>query len=119
MNETNPPNQTFLLLVLCVQVCGVTGRGYTYAESRAAARRFAASLRRAGFKNGDVLAVALYNCPEFHLVLLGAIEAGLVVTTVNPQYTSGSVALIACTLCSLLYVLKLCGIEISSHGLKM
>jgi acyl-CoA synthetase (AMP-forming)/AMP-acid ligase II len=43
-----------------------------------------------GFETGDVLAVALYNCPEFHLILLGAIEAGMVVTTVNPEYTPGS-----------------------------
>ncbi|PNF25517.1 hypothetical protein B7P43_G05185 [Cryptotermes secundus] len=44
-----------------------------------------------GFETGDVLAVALYNCPEFHLVLLGAMEAGMVVTTVNPEYTPGEV----------------------------
>jgi acyl-CoA synthetase (AMP-forming)/AMP-acid ligase II len=55
-----------------------------YAESQAAAYRFAASLRKAGFKTGDVLAVALYNCPAFHLILLGAIEANMVVTIVNP-----------------------------------
>jgi acyl-CoA synthetase (AMP-forming)/AMP-acid ligase II len=46
-----------------------------------------------GFETGDMLAVALYNCPEFHLVVLGAIEAGMVVTTVNPDYTPGSDAL--------------------------
>ncbi|XP_069685514.1 uncharacterized protein [Periplaneta americana] len=68
-------------------VCGITGRGYTYAESRVIARRFAASLHKAGFRSGDVLALALYNCPEFHLVLLGAIEAGMIVTTINPEYT--------------------------------
>lgn len=68
-------------------VCGITGRGYTYAESRAIARRFAASLHKAGFRSGDVVAVALYNCPEFHLVMLGAIEAGMIVSTINPEYT--------------------------------
>jgi acyl-CoA synthetase (AMP-forming)/AMP-acid ligase II len=67
----------------------VTGREYTYAESRAIARRFAASLRKVGFKQGDVIAVVLPNIPEFPLVLFGAIEAGMVVTTVNPVFTPG------------------------------
>ncbi|PSN32297.1 putative 4-coumarate--CoA ligase 3 [Blattella germanica] len=62
------------------------------ALSREIARRFASSLRKAGFKRGDTLAVALYNCPEFHLVMLGAIEAGLIVTTVNPEYTHEEIA---------------------------
>lgn len=69
-------------------ICGVTGRSYTYAQSRVAARSFASSLRKAGFRKGDTLAVALYNCPEFHLVMLGAIEAGMIVTTINPEYTA-------------------------------
>jgi acyl-CoA synthetase (AMP-forming)/AMP-acid ligase II len=43
-----------------------------------------------GFQTGDMLAVSLYNCPEFHLVLLGTMEAGMVVTTVNPEYTPGA-----------------------------
>jgi acyl-CoA synthetase (AMP-forming)/AMP-acid ligase II len=67
----------------------LTGRQYTYAESRAITHRFAASLRRAGFKHGDVLAVVLPNIPEFPFVLFGAIEAGMVVTTINPGFTSG------------------------------
>jgi acyl-CoA synthetase (AMP-forming)/AMP-acid ligase II len=70
-------------------VCALTGRKYTYAESRAIARRFAASLRKAGFKHGDVLAVVLPNVPEYPLVLFGALEAGMVVTTVNPSFTPG------------------------------
>jgi acyl-CoA synthetase (AMP-forming)/AMP-acid ligase II len=70
-------------------VCALTGRKYTYAESRAIARRFAASLRKAGFKHGDVLAVVLPNVPEYPLVMFGALEAGLVVTTVNPVFTPG------------------------------
>ncbi|PNF38008.1 putative 4-coumarate--CoA ligase 3 [Cryptotermes secundus] len=68
-------------------VCALTGRRYTYAESRGIARRFAASLCRAGFKHGNVLAVVLPNVPEFPLVLFGALEAGMVVTTVNPVFT--------------------------------
>jgi Acyl-CoA synthetases (AMP-forming)/AMP-acid ligases II len=70
-------------------VCGLTGRKYTYAESRGNAYRFAASLRKMGFKFGDTLAVVLANIPEFPLVMLGAIEAGCIVTTVNPTFTPG------------------------------
>jgi len=70
-------------------VCALTGRKYTYAESRGIAYRFAASLRKMGFKSGDTLAVVLPNIPEFPLVLLGGIEAGCIVTTVNPGFTPG------------------------------
>jgi acyl-CoA synthetase (AMP-forming)/AMP-acid ligase II len=68
-------------------VCALTGRKYTYAESRDIAHRFAASLRKMGFKSRDTLAVVLPNIPEFPLVLFGAIEAGCIVTTVNPAFT--------------------------------
>lgn len=70
-------------------MCSLTGRKYTYAESRAIAHRFAASLCKAGFKHGDVIAVVLPNIPEFPLVLFGALEGGMVVTTVNPVFTPG------------------------------
>jgi acyl-coenzyme A synthetase/AMP-(fatty) acid ligase len=43
-----------------------------------------------GFKFGDTLAVVLPNIPEFPLVMFGAIEAGLTVTTVNPAFTPGT-----------------------------
>lgn len=68
-------------------VCALTGRKYTYGESRAIARRFAASLLKMGFKCSDTLAVVLPNIPEFPLVLFGAIEAGCIVTIVNPVFT--------------------------------
>ncbi|KAJ9590144.1 hypothetical protein L9F63_016729, partial [Diploptera punctata] len=68
-------------------MCGVTGRSYTYAESRSVASTFASSLRKAGYRKASTLAMVLYNCPEFPLVMLGAIEAGMVVTTINPTYT--------------------------------
>lgn len=41
------------------------------------------------FKKGDVIAICLPNTPEFPIAMLGAIEAGLYVTTVNPIYTPG------------------------------
>ncbi|KAJ4444145.1 hypothetical protein ANN_05934, partial [Periplaneta americana] len=71
--------------------CAVTGREYTYAEARAIARRFAASLLKAGFKPGDTLAIVLPNLPEFPILLLGAVECGIIVTTVNPAFTAGEI----------------------------
>ncbi|PSN32296.1 putative 4-coumarate--CoA ligase 3 [Blattella germanica] len=72
-------------------ICAVTGREYTYAEARKISQRFAVSLQKAGFKKGDVIAVVLPNIPEFPLILFGAIEAGLIVTTVNPTYTADEI----------------------------
>lgn len=85
MNET---------LKLCkqrvLQKCGVTGRRYTYAEARDASNWVARSLVNMGFKPGDVIAVVLPNLPETPIAFLGSIEAGLIVTTVNPNYTAGN-----------------------------
>ena len=40
-----------------------------------------------GAQPGDVLAVLLPNMPEYVIVMMGASEAGLTVTTLNPAYT--------------------------------
>lgn len=68
-------------------VCGITNRKFTYHETRLACKRFAASLKKRGATPGQVFAVLLPNVPEFAVASLGAIEAGLVVTTINPIYT--------------------------------
>lgn len=73
-------------------VCGVTKKKLTYHETRLACKRFAASLKKRGATTGQVLALLLPNVPEFALAALGAIEAGLVVTTINPVYTSFELA---------------------------
>lgn len=73
-------------------VCGVTDRKFTYHETRLACKRFAASLKKRGATTGQVLAVLLPNVPEFAVTALGAIEAGLVVTTINPVYTPFEIA---------------------------
>lgn len=39
-------------------------------------------------KDEDVVFVMMPNSPEYPLVALGAMEAGAVVTTVNPIYTA-------------------------------
>ncbi|GFG36225.1 hypothetical protein Cfor_11306, partial [Coptotermes formosanus] len=71
--------------------CGVTGRRYRYAEMRQLCQRFAASLRRAGLQHGDTLTIVMPNTAEWPIVLLGAMEAGLVVSTANPHYTAGEI----------------------------
>lgn len=70
------------------QVCGVTGRQYTYARLRDHSVAVAIRLQKK-FKRGDVAAICLPNIPEFPIALLGILEAGLVVTTINPIYTAG------------------------------
>lgn len=40
-------------------------------------------------KRNEVVAVCLPNIPEFPITTLGAFEAGLVATTINPVYTPG------------------------------
>lgn len=68
-------------------VCSITGRKYTYSESRDAANYVARSLLNMGLKKGDVVALVAPNYPESILSFLGTLEADLVVTTVNPFYT--------------------------------
>ncbi|XP_069685512.1 uncharacterized protein [Periplaneta americana] len=68
--------------------CIVTGRHYTYAEARELSGRFAASLYRIGLQPGNTLAIIMPNSAEWPIVFLGALEAGIVVTTVNPVYTA-------------------------------
>ena len=70
-------------------VDGVRGQSYSLAEARQLAAQFARGLVALGGQPGDVLAVLLPNMPEFVIAMLGASEAGMVVTTLNPAYTSG------------------------------
>ena len=67
----------------------MTGRRYRYAEMRQLCQRFAASLRRVGLQPGDTLNIVMPNTAEWPILLLGAMEAGLLVTTANPHYTAG------------------------------
>lgn len=71
-------------------VCGVTGRQYTYAKLRDHCAAVAHRLRSDfNLQRGDVVAIAMPNVPEYAIVVLGALEAGLTLTTINPVYTSG------------------------------
>jgi len=67
----------------------VTGRRYRYAEMRQLCQRFAASLHQAGLQRCDTLIIVMPNTAECPILLLGAMEAGLLVSTANPQYTAG------------------------------
>merc|ERR1719445_1555493 len=69
-------------------VDGASGSKLTFTEARSLARAFANSLLRLGASKGDVLAIVMPNCPDYIVTFLGASEAGLVVTTLNPVYTA-------------------------------
>ncbi|CAH1390322.1 unnamed protein product [Nezara viridula] len=76
---------------LTAVVCGVTGREIKYKELRLLCKRLATSLLKEGIKPGDVVAMILPNMPEFPVIALGLLEAGVVVTTINPLYTADEI----------------------------
>ena len=69
-------------------VDGASGSKLTFTEARSLARAFANGLFGLGASKGDVLAIVMPNCPDYIVTFLGASEAGLVVTTLNPVYTA-------------------------------
>jgi len=66
----------------------VRGDTYTHAEARSISKSFAYGLIELGAQPGDVLAVVMPNMPEYAFAMLGASEAALRVTTLNPTYTA-------------------------------
>lgn len=88
-------------LIPIVQVCGLTGRSYTYSKLRDSSAALAIRLQTTfRLKYGDVVALYLPNLPEYPIAVLSAIEAGLIVTTLNPTYKPGE-------LCFFLYYHKI------------
>lgn len=68
--------------------CASTGRGYSYGMLRMLISRFArALLGHCGMKPGEVVGLMLPNIPEYVVSIHGAMEAGCIVTFVNPLYT--------------------------------
>lgn len=65
----------------------VSGQTFTLAEARSLARSFGSGLLRLGAQRGDVLAIVMPNSPEYTMAFMGASEAGLTITTLNPTYT--------------------------------
>ncbi|XP_072396015.1 uncharacterized protein [Diabrotica undecimpunctata] len=73
--------------------CAVTGRNYTYSQLRTKSKNFGAALRKKfKLEKNDTIAILLPNVPEFPIVTLGAIRAGLICTTVNPIYTADEIS---------------------------
>ncbi|XP_075233966.1 uncharacterized protein LOC142331766 [Lycorma delicatula] len=72
--------------------CGSTGRSYKYSEGRFITKSFgSALLSTTRLKKGDVIGLLMPNIPEYVFAIHGALEAGLLVTFVNPLYTVGEV----------------------------
>ncbi|XP_011308281.1 4-coumarate--CoA ligase 2 [Fopius arisanus] len=67
--------------------CPDTGRTYTYEELRKTCGKFATSLRRQ-LPPGATLAVILPNAIEYPIITLGASEAGVRMTLMNPEFTA-------------------------------
>ena len=68
----------------------MTDRKYTFAELRDRCGALAVRLQtQFKLQQNDVVAVCLPNVPEFPIATLGSVEAGLIVTSVNPTYTAG------------------------------
>ena len=72
-------------------VDGVTGRSYSLGQARDLASRVGSGLLRSGLEKGNVVAALLPNMPEYPVLFMGAAEAGLVLTTLNPLYTAGEI----------------------------
>lgn len=66
--------------------CCMSGRQYTYSQLEEFSKRVAAGFLKAGLKPGQVVSFVLPNIPEFMIALLGALRAGLIVSTINPIY---------------------------------
>src|SRR5216110_370504 len=63
------------------------GTKITYAQLSTLANRFAINLQRLGIQQGDRVAVALPNIPQFPIAFYGALRAGAIVVPTNPLYT--------------------------------
>src|SRR5438093_12131836 len=63
------------------------GTKLTYAQFSSLANRFAIGLQRLGIKQGDRVAIALPNIPQYPIAFYGALRAGAVVVPTNPLYT--------------------------------
>jgi acyl-CoA synthetase (AMP-forming)/AMP-acid ligase II len=72
-------------------VCGITGRQYTYGQLRDKSRILAIRLHKNfNLHIGDKIAICLPNCPEYPIIVLAGLEAGMVITTINPLYNAGN-----------------------------
>ncbi|CAG4959615.1 unnamed protein product [Parnassius apollo] len=67
--------------------CAETKKSYTYQQLQKNMAVFATSLlKKLGLQPGDVVASMLPNCPQFPVIAFGTLQAGCVLTPVNPIY---------------------------------
>ncbi|CAA7030053.1 unnamed protein product [Microthlaspi erraticum] len=73
-------------------VNGPTGHVYSYADVHAKSRKLAASLRKLGVNQHDVVMLLLPNSPEVVLTFFAASFLGAATTTANPLFTQPEIA---------------------------
>ena len=62
--------------------------GYTYREVESLAKRVAAFLIEQGYKKGDFAALVLTNCPEWGIIYLGIMYAGLTCVAIDSELSA-------------------------------
>ncbi|KAF2878839.1 hypothetical protein ILUMI_27328 [Ignelater luminosus] len=73
-------------------VCAETGRKYSYSELHRKAIALSNCLHNfPKLKQNDTVAVILPNVPEYPIITIGAIQAGLKITPINPIFTSDEI----------------------------
>src|SRR2546421_2318512 len=63
------------------------GTKISYAQLSSLANRFANALQKLGIRQGDRVAIALPNIPQYPIAFYGALRAGAVAVPTNPLYT--------------------------------
>ncbi|PKY44438.1 acetyl-CoA synthetase-like protein [Rhizophagus irregularis] len=64
---------------------GITDKKLTFGQLKTNSKKLASGLKNIGFEHGDVLAICSHNHIDYPVVIFGAIAAGGIVTTVNPN----------------------------------
>ncbi|KAF5302854.1 hypothetical protein FQA39_LY02034 [Lamprigera yunnana] len=73
--------------------CGITGRKYTFEKVLIKSKKLDKVLRKI-FKliPGDIVAILLPNVPEYPICVLGCLQANVVVTTINSNYSPDEIS---------------------------
>src|SRR5689334_6918465 len=69
-----------------------SGRRLTFAQLADGAVRLAAGLAEQGIGRGDRVTLVAANCPDYAVVLYGALAAGATVASANPALTAPELA---------------------------
>lgn len=73
--------------------CGFTGRKYTFDQVRTLSANLAKNLRKKlKLNEKDTVSIFLPNSPEYIISILGVLQGGLIVTTINPIYKKEEIA---------------------------